>query len=118
MTTKIAAGNPSAPPISLKTRPRAQTGGPKPPANCRTSENRAAGPPPKPASRPLDRGSRRMVTLTWRGRADFVALLDHRPHLGSRRRLAVKIDQHVRAPSRRSLKTDLAMKRADHRGEM
>ena len=41
MTTKIAAGNPSAPPISLKTRPRAQTGGPKPPANCRTSENRA-----------------------------------------------------------------------------
>ena len=30
----------------------------------------------------------------------------------------VKMDQHVRTPLRMSLKTDLAMKRADRRGEM
>lgn len=34
------------------------------------------------------------------------------------RRLLVKMDQHVRAPSRTSLRTDLAMNRADRRGDM
>jgi hypothetical protein len=32
--------------------------------------------------------------------------------------LAVKLDQHARSPSRMSLKTDLAMNRAERRGEM
>jgi hypothetical protein len=34
------------------------------------------------------------------------------------RRLAVKTDQHARTPSRMSLSTDLAMNKADRRGEM
>jgi hypothetical protein len=32
--------------------------------------------------------------------------------------LLVKVDQHGRTPSRRSPRTDLAMKSADRRGEM
>ena len=51
-------------------------------------------------------------------RPDLVACLDRRPHLGRRCCLAVKMDQHAHAPSRMSLSTDLAMKRADRRGEM
>jgi hypothetical protein len=51
-------------------------------------------------------------------RATLVTLLDRCPQLGRRRCLAVKMDQHVRAPSRMSHSTDLAMNRADRRGEM
>ncbi len=51
-------------------------------------------------------------------RADLIARLDRRPHSGCRRRLLVKMDKYVRAPSRMSLRTDLAMKSADRRGEM
>jgi hypothetical protein len=41
-----------------------------------------------------------------------------RPVFRCRRRLAVKLDQHVVLPSHASFKTDLAMKRADRRGAM
>ena len=51
-------------------------------------------------------------------RPDLIALLDRRTHLGRRRRLLVKMDQHARTSPRMSLKTDLAMNRADRRGEM
>ena len=51
-------------------------------------------------------------------RAGLVALLDHRPHLWCRRSLLLKMNQHVRAPSRMSYNTDFAMKRADRRGKM
>ena len=44
--------------------------------------------------------------------------LNDRPDLGCRRRLLVKMDQHGRALSRSSLRTDLAMNRADRRGLM
>ncbi len=50
------------------------------------------------------------------GRLD--AGLNCRPHLRRRRRLLVKMNQHVRTPSRMSLRTDLAMKNADRRGSM
>lgn len=42
----------------------------------------------------------------------------HRPHLGRRIGLLVKMDQHGRAPSLISLRIDLAMNSADRRGEM
>ena len=42
--------------------------------------------------------------------------LDRRAHL--RRGLLVKMGQHVRTPLRMSLRTDLAMKNADRRGDM
>ena len=48
----------------------------------------------------------------------LVAGLDRRPHLRRRRRLAVKMDQHVRTPLRMSLRTDLAMKNAERRGDV
>jgi hypothetical protein len=51
-------------------------------------------------------------------RPGLVTLLDRRAHPGRRRSLLVKMDQHGRPPSRMSLRTDLAMKRADRRGEM
>ena len=43
---------------------------------------------------------------------------DRRPHLRSRRCLAVKLDQHARTPLRMSLRIDLAMKKAERRGYM
>ena len=51
-------------------------------------------------------------------RPRLVASLDGCPHLGRRRRLLVKMDQHGRTPSRMSLKPDLAMKKAERRGSM
>ena len=51
-------------------------------------------------------------------RGRLITGLDRRPHLWRRRRLLVKMDQHVRTPLRMSLKTDLAMKKADRREEM
>jgi len=47
-----------------------------------------------------------------------VARPDRRPDLRRRRRLLMKMDQHGRPPSRSSLKTDLAMNKADRRGSM
>jgi len=67
---------------------------------------------------PLVDRLRRHTETRGQHRASLVAFLDRRPHLGRRLRLAVKMDQHARAPSRMSLKTNLAMKRADRRGEM
>lgn len=61
---------------------------------------------------------RRHPEALGQNRAYLLARLDRRSDLGRRRRLAVKMDQHARAPSRMSLSTDLAMKRADRRGEM
>ena len=52
------------------------------------------------------------------GRRGLNAGLDRRPHLRRRRRLLVKMDQHVRTPLRMSLRTDLAMKNAERRGSM
>lgn len=51
-------------------------------------------------------------------RPRLIARLDRRTHPGGRRCLLVKMDQHGCPPSRSSLKTDLAMNRADRRGEM
>jgi len=66
-----------------------------------------------------DRFLIRLITVALgQNRPGLIARLDLRPHLGRCRCLAVKMDQHVRAPSRISLRTDLAMKRADRRGEM
>ena len=48
----------------------------------------------------------------------IIAGLNSGPHLRRRRGLLVKMDQHGRTPSRTSLRTDLAMNRADRRGEM
>ncbi len=55
-------------------------------------------------------------------RRGLVTRLDRSPHLGRRRRLLVKMDQHGRTPFRMSLRTDLAMKMrideglCDHQG--
>jgi hypothetical protein len=65
----------------------------------------------------VDRLRRDAVAL-GQNRPGLVALLDRRAHPGRRRSLLVKMDQHGRPPSRMSLRTDLAMKRADRRGEM
>ena len=51
------------------------------------------------------------------GRRRLRAGLDRRAHLLCRR-LLVRMDQHVQATLRMSLKTDLAMKKAERRGEM
>ena len=51
-------------------------------------------------------------------RCRLITGLRRRPHLRCRRRLLVKMDQHVRTPLRMSLRADLAMKNADRRGDM
>ena len=51
-------------------------------------------------------------------RRRLIAGLDRRPNLRRRRRLAMKMDQHVRTPLRMSLRIDLAMKNAERRGDM
>ena len=51
-------------------------------------------------------------------RSGIIAGLDCGPDLRRRCRLLVKINQHGGSPSRSSLRTDLAMNRADRRGEM
>ena len=51
-------------------------------------------------------------------RPDLIARLDRRTYLRRGRRLLVKMNQHRRPPLRSSLSTDLAMNRADRRGEM
>ena len=48
----------------------------------------------------------------------LITPLNGRSDLRGRRRLAMKMDQHGRPPSRISLRTNLAMNRADRRGEM
>lgn len=70
------------------------------------------------APAPLVDRLRRHTEALRQHRSDLIARLDRRPHLGRRGGLLVKMDQHARSPSRKSLKTDLAMKRADRRGEM
>ena len=52
------------------------------------------------------------------GRRGLNAGLDRRPHPRRRRRLLVKMDQHVRTPLRMSLRIDFAMKNAERRGSM
>ena len=56
---------------------------------------------------PLRQNRRRLATR-----------LDRSPHLRRSRRLLVKMDQHGGPPFRMSLRTDLAMKKADRRGSM
>ena len=56
--------------------------------------------------------------LLGKNRGRLIAGLDRRPHLRRRRRLAVKMDQHVRTPLRMSLRIDFAMKNAERRGSM
>ena len=51
-------------------------------------------------------------------RSGITAGLDCGPNLRRRCRLLVKMNQHGGSPSRSSLRTDLAMKSADRRGEM
>jgi hypothetical protein len=53
-----------------------------------------------------------------KNRPCVIAALNGRSDLRGRRRLLVKMDQHGRPPSRSSLRTDLAMNRAERRGEM
>ncbi len=51
-------------------------------------------------------------------RPDLIALLDRPTHLGRRRRLLVKMEQSAPTSPSISLKADLAMNKADRRGEM
>lgn len=60
---------------------------------------------------------RRPVSLR-QNRGRFVTRLDGQPNLGCCRRLTMKMDQHDHSPSRTSLRTDLAMNKADLRGEI
>ncbi|CUH40984.1 hypothetical protein JSE7799_03725 [Jannaschia seosinensis] len=66
---------------------------------------------------PLVNGLLRYAEALGQHRSRLRARLDRRPHLRRGRGLLVKMYQHGRAPSRRSLRTDLAMKSADRRGE-
>ena len=61
---------------------------------------------------------RRHAEVFGQNSSGLIARLDRRTNLGRHRRLAVEMDQHARSPSRMSLRTDLAMKRAERRGEM
>ena len=67
---------------------------------------------------PLVDGLRCHPETLGKNRPCIIAVLNRRSDLRRRRRLLVKMDQHGRPPSRSSLRTDLAMKRADRRGEM
>ena len=65
----------------------------------------------------VDRVLGRAETFRQHRRRLF-ARLDRSPNLGRRRRLLVKMDQHVSTPFRMSLRNVLAMKNADRRGSM
>ena len=67
---------------------------------------------------PFIDGLRRHPETFRKNRSRVIAALNGRTDLWRRRRLLVKMDQHCRPPSRKSLRTDLAMNNADRRGEM